>query len=207
MTAVKQAAFSKAMVRWYQTTCCPDEFWTTVWCMWWCQMSEWRWRLASQTSSGPRYDACDGARWVEMATGLTDEFWTTVWCMWWCQMSEWRWRLASGADLHASQRYDGSFHTVCYTQIIHNKWKTKEYRLIINHTRTNYINWKLWGLICETEIICLIFRVLPAIFCCMMLRKRGLCHHVVCVSVKFVHSVETNKDIFKIFHYRVAKPF
>ena len=159
MTAVKQAAFSKAMVRWYQTTCCPDEFWTTVW------------------------------------------------CMWWCQMSEWRWRLASGADLHASQRYDGSFHTVCYTQIIHNKWKTKEYRLIINHTRTNYINWKLWGLICETEIICLIFRVLPAIFCCMMLRKRGLCHHVVCVSVKFVHSVETNKDIFKIFHYRVAKPF
>jgi len=32
-----------------------------------------------------------------------------------------------------------------------------------------------------------------------MLCKRGLCHHAVsvCVSVTFVHSVKTNKDIFK----------
>jgi len=29
----------------------------------------------------------------------------------------------------------------------------------------------------------------------------------VCVSITFVHFVKTNKRIFKIFHYRVAKPF
>ena len=50
-------------------------------------------------------------------------------------------------------------------------------------------------------------------FCRAMLCKRSLCHHpvsvcvCVCVSVTFVHSVKTNKDIFKIFHYRIATPF
>ena len=39
MTAVKQAACSKAVVQWHQTTCHPDEFWTKVWCMWWRQTS------------------------------------------------------------------------------------------------------------------------------------------------------------------------
>ena len=39
MTAVKQAACSIAAVRRHQTTCRPDEFWTTVWRMWWCQTS------------------------------------------------------------------------------------------------------------------------------------------------------------------------
>jgi len=38
-TAVTQAACSKAAVRRHQTTCRPDEFWTTVWRMWWRQMS------------------------------------------------------------------------------------------------------------------------------------------------------------------------
>jgi len=47
--------------------------------------------------------------------------------------------------------------------------------------------------------------------------KRGLCHHAVsvrlsvcppvCMSVTFVHSVKSNKDIFEIFHDRVATPF
>jgi len=38
-----------------------------------------------------------------------------------------------------------------------------------------------------------------------MLRKRGLCHHAVsvrvsvCLSVTFVHSVKTNKDIYEFF--------
>ena len=45
-TAVKQAACSKAAVRRHQTICRPDEFWTTV------------------------YDAYDGARGTETATGL-----------------------------------------------------------------------------------------------------------------------------------------
>ena len=40
-------------------------------------------------------------------------------------------------------------------------------------------------------------------FCSAMLCKRGLCRHAVCVcvsvSVTFVHSVKTNKHIFKIF--------
>jgi len=38
-------------------------------------------------------------------------------------------------------------------------------------------------------------------FCCAMLCKRGLCRHAVsvCVSVTFVHSIKTNKHIFKIF--------
>jgi len=37
--------------------------------------------------------------------------------------------------------------------------------------------------------------------CCTMLCKRSLCHHAVSVrvSVTFVHSVKTNKDIFKNF--------
>ena len=39
MTAVKQAACSKAAVRRHQTTCRPDEFRTTVWRMWWRQTS------------------------------------------------------------------------------------------------------------------------------------------------------------------------
>jgi len=39
MTAVKQAACSKAAVRRHQTTCRPDEFWTMVWRMWWRQTS------------------------------------------------------------------------------------------------------------------------------------------------------------------------
>ena len=42
-------------------------------------------RSVAQTSSGPRYDACDGPRRAETATGLS-----------------------SGADLHASKRYDGA---------------------------------------------------------------------------------------------------
>ena len=48
---------------------------------------------------------------------------------------------------------------------------------------------------------------------CFLLRdathKRGLCCHAVSVhlSVTFIHSVKTNKDIFKIFHHRVATPF
>jgi len=46
-----------------------------------------------------------------------------------------------------------------------------------------------------------------------MLCKRSLCLHAVSVrlsvrvSVTFVHSVKTNKHIFKIFHLRVATPF
>ena len=39
MTAVKQTACSKATVRRHQTTCHPDEFWITVWRMWWRQTS------------------------------------------------------------------------------------------------------------------------------------------------------------------------
>jgi len=39
MIAVKQAACSKAAVQWHQTTCRPDEFWTTVWRTWWRQTS------------------------------------------------------------------------------------------------------------------------------------------------------------------------
>ena len=52
--------------------------------------------------------------------------------------------------------------------------------------------------------------------CRAMLCKRGLCCHAVCVcarmclyvclSVTFVHSVETNKHIFKIFHHRLTTP-
>jgi len=42
-------------------------------------------------------------------------------------------------------------------------------------------------------------------FCCAMLCKRDLCRHAVsvcpsvCLFVTFVYSVETNKDIFKMF--------
>ena len=39
MTTVKQAACAKPAIRGHQTTCRPDEFWTVVRCMWWCQMS------------------------------------------------------------------------------------------------------------------------------------------------------------------------
>ena len=43
------------------------------------------------------------------------------------------------------------------------------------------------------------------------MHKRGLCRHAdavsVCVSVTFVDHVKTNKDIFEIFHHRVATPF
>ena len=39
MTAVKQAVCSKPAIRRHQTTCRPDEFWTTVWRMWWRQTS------------------------------------------------------------------------------------------------------------------------------------------------------------------------
>jgi len=39
MTAVKQAACSKAAVRLHQTTCRSNGFWTTVWRMWWRQTS------------------------------------------------------------------------------------------------------------------------------------------------------------------------
>jgi len=50
------------------------------------------------------------------------------------------------------------------------------------------------------------FGTAPA-FCHAMLCKRGLCHHAcgvclsvcVCLSVTFVHSVRTNKHIFRIF--------
>ena len=46
-----------------------------------------------------------------------------------------------------------------------------------------------------------------------MLYKRGLSRHAVsvrpsvCVSVTFVYSVKTNKDIFDFFHHLVATPF
>jgi len=39
ITAVKQAACSKASVWRHQTTCHPDDFWTMVWHMWWRQTS------------------------------------------------------------------------------------------------------------------------------------------------------------------------
>ena len=39
MTAVKQAACSKAAVRRHQTTCRLGEYWTMVWRMWWRQTS------------------------------------------------------------------------------------------------------------------------------------------------------------------------
>ena len=42
-------------------------------------------RSVAQTSSGPRYDACDGPRRAETATGLS-----------------------SGADLHVSERYNSA---------------------------------------------------------------------------------------------------
>jgi len=46
---------------------------------------------------------------------------------------------------------------------------------------------------------------------CDAMHKHGLCHHAVCVcvcvSVMFVIYVKTNKDIFRIFHDWVAKPF
>ena len=53
----------------------------------------------------------------------------------------------------------------------------------------------------------LLAAVKPAVFSRAMLRKRGLCYHAVCVclfvclrvSVTFIHSVKTNKHIFKIF--------
>ena len=58
-------------------------------------------------------------------------------------------------------------------------------------------------------------------FCRAILCKRGLCCHAVCVyvcvcvgvcvcvcvPVTFVHSVKTNKHIFKIFSPPVATPF
>ena len=58
----------------------------------------------------------------------------------------------------------------------------------------------------ELRIVCTIstkfsasFRFLPRD--AMQAPKRGLCRHAVsvCVSVTFVHSVKTNKDIFEIF--------
>ena len=43
------------------------------------------------------------------------------------------------------------------------------------------------------------------------MHKRDLCRHAVsvciCVSVTFVHCIKTNKDIFNLFHHRVAAPF
>ena len=39
----------------------------------------------------------------------------------------------------------------------------------------------------------------------MHMHKRGICCHA--MSVTFVSCVKTNKDIFEIFHHRVAKPF
>jgi len=48
-------------------------------------------------------------------------------------------------------------------------------------------------------------------FCRAMLRKRGLCRHVVsvcaCPSVTFVDSVKTSIRIFKLFSPSLAKPF
>ena len=47
--------------------------------------------------------------------------------------------------------------------------------------------------------------VFQRFFCCAMLCKRDLCRHAVsvcpsvCLFVTFVYSVETNKDIFKMF--------
>ena len=41
-----------------------------------------------------------------------------------------------------------------------------------------------------------------------VMRTRCLCVCLsVCVSVTFVDHVKTNKDIFEIFHHRVATPF
>jgi len=54
-------------------------------------------------------------------------------------------------------------------------------------------------------VIRLLKRLTVITFCRAMLCKRGLCHHAlsvcltVCVSVTFVHSVKTNKDIFNFF--------
>jgi len=51
------------------------------------------------------------------------------------------------------------------------------------------------------------------ILLCDAMHKRGLCRHAVsvCLSVRvtvtFVDCVKTNKDIFEIFHRRVATPF
>ena len=48
---------------------------------------------------------------------------------------------------------------------------------------------------------------------CTVFAARGLSRHAVfvclsvCVSVTFVHSVKTNKHIFKIFHHWLATPF
>ena len=36
---MKLVADYRAAGRRHQTTCRPDEFWSTVWCMWWCQTS------------------------------------------------------------------------------------------------------------------------------------------------------------------------
>jgi len=46
-------------------------------------------------------------------------------------------------------------------------------------------------------------------FCHMMLCKRDLCCHAmcVCVSITFVRSLKTNKHIFKFFNHHVATPF
>jgi len=54
---VKQAACSKDAVRQHQTTCCPDEFWTTVWRMWWCKTSgDGDWPQEADLHASDRYD-------------------------------------------------------------------------------------------------------------------------------------------------------
>jgi len=63
MTAVKQAACSKAAVQWHQTSCRPDELWTTVWCMWWRQTSgDGDWPQGADLHVSERYDSAHPRR-------------------------------------------------------------------------------------------------------------------------------------------------
>ena len=80
MTAVKRAACSKAAVQRYQTTCRPDEFWTTVWRMWWRQTSA---ALRSfSVIQGHRKPICDflltfHSNWLHVFYRFWD--WTIYW--------------------------------------------------------------------------------------------------------------------------------
>jgi len=72
MTAVKQAACSKATVRQHQTTCHPDEFWTMVWRIWWNQ--------TSGNSNWPRAPTCTRLRDTTVCSHVAT--WTTVLPVW-----------------------------------------------------------------------------------------------------------------------------
>jgi len=63
MTAVKQAACSKAAVRRHQTTCRLGEYWTMVWRMWWRQTSgdgDWRQALTCTRLRDTMVRSCVG---------------------------------------------------------------------------------------------------------------------------------------------------